>query len=628
MILAELSEKRDRIVVTFPYAPDTVAKVKKVQGRSFVPKDRGGPHWTVPLDMPSGRALREQFGDQLTLGPNLLAWGRERRKHEEGLVHLGTTDAIEASELAISTKMPELAEWFRPYQLADVAYLSRANAINANEQGLGKTTEIIGAIYEADLEAGPHLVAAPVTSIEVVWAAELERWQKIPVLAAEDPFMRAANIKKAHKLYEAGEPFWLVINPDMVRFSAIKEPDHDGKMREVAVEMKYPELFDIIWNTVTVDEFHKVGLNNMKTLTSRAFYALNAKRRYCMSGTPMGGKPIKLFGALKFIEPEAHTSKWRWAGTWLEVTDGYGTSKEIGGILKGKEDEFYKHHAQYMLRRLKSEVLPQLPPKQYVDVWCKMSPKQAKQYNTFAKEAEIRIDEQMLSATGILAEYARLKSFATAYCEIDGREVRCSACQGTGEDAWGRGCEKCGGEGITERLKLKPTFDSAKLPYLMDRLAEVGIDPADPEGEEVAVIGSQSVETCEMVHRYLNEKGVHAEIITGKTVKPGERRRLIEAFQAGQARVMVLSTKAGGVAITLDRANTVHILDETWVPDDQEQLEDRVHRASRIHQVTCYYYRTKDTIEEYIYGVTQEKAFTNADVLDLRRQGFRATKGA
>jgi hypothetical protein len=44
--------------------------------------------------------------------------------------------------------------------------------------------------------------------------------------------------------------------------------------------------------------------------------------------------------------------------------------------------------------------------------------------------------------------------------------------------------------------------------------------------------------------------------------------------------------------------------------------------------VTVYYYRTKDTIEEYIYGVTQEKAFTNADVLDLRRQGFRATKGA
>jgi SNF2 family DNA or RNA helicase len=114
--------------------------------------------------------------------------------------------------------------------------------------------------------------------------------------------------------------------------------------------------------------------------------------------------------------------------------------------------------------------------------------------------------------------------------------------------------------------------------------------------------------------------------LTGKTTKKGERTRLVRGFQNGDYRVLVVSTMAGGVSITLDRADTVHVLDETWVPDDQDQLIDRIHRASRIHQVTAYFYRTRNTLEEYINEVNQEKAFTNENVLDIRRNGFRAIK--
>ena len=63
-------------------------------------------------------------------------------------------------------------------------------------------------------------------------------------------------------------------------------------------------------------------------------------------------------------------------------------------------------------------------------------------------------------------------------------------------------------------------------------------------------------------------------------------------------RVIVMTTTAGGVAITLDMVENVHILDETWVPDDQEQLADRAVNTSRMHQVGVYVYRSKDTVEE------------------------------
>jgi len=633
MIEAELNEKRDRIIVRFSFSRSVLDRVKSIPGRKYVDPEHGGPYWTIPADMISARALRSKFDGEVRWGPNVLAWGREQRDREEHITELAHATDHPLDQLKIATKLPKLAEWMRGYQRADTAFLGQVSALNANEQGLGKTAELIAAVFEADLEEGPQLVMAPVTSIEVVWQYELERWQPFPVLAAEDPREREKNIKEAARLYAAGEPFWLVVNAGMVRYNAIKGWDeYKEKIVEVGVEPKYEEFFTIKWNTASIDEFHKVGLNNQKTLAARALYALDTKRRYGASGTPFGGVPKKLFGPLKFIAPKEHTSYWRWAETWLEVTEvdiGRGRkAKEVGGIQKGKEEAFYRHHSKYMVRHLKSEVLPQLPPKQYVDVWCTMSAKQKKQYETFAKEAEVRIDEYNLTATGILAEYARLKVLASAYCEVEGKMRRCKNCKGTGF-ARDVPCEACGGEGVSEALKLKPTFDCAQLPYLMERLSGAGIDPEDPSGEACAVVGSESLEIIDMVHRYLNEQGIKAEKITGNTVKPGERKRLVQAFQAGGAdapRVMCLSTLAGGVAITLDRADTVHVLTETWVPDDQEQLIDRIHRASRIHQVTAYFYRTKSTLHEYIWEVNQDKAFVNKDILDLRRQGFRAIR--
>lgn len=630
-VTARLNDKQDRIIVMFPWSPETLARVKSIPGRKFVSAERGGPYWTIPATMLAARNLREALEGEVTWDRALLAWGREMREKEQGLQELAHAVDFPLEGMALAAKLPALAEWLRPYQRADTAFLAVANAINANEQGLGKTAETIAAVFEAGLENGAHLVSAPVTSLEVVWKQELERWQGLPVLAAEDPAQRERLIKEAWRLHQAGEPFWLCINPGMIRYESVKEYDAwKGKNVEVSVTERYPELFAINWNTITIDEFHKAGLNNQKTLTSRALYAVakGSKRRWALSGTPMAGNPVKLFGALKFLEPQEYTSLWQWAEQWLVITDGFKGHKEIGGLQRGKEDEFYKNHSRHMVRHLKSEVLPQLPPKQYVDVWCNMTPKQAKQYKQFAKEAEVRIDEYNLTATGVLAEYARLKFFATAYCDVEGRIVNCKKCSGSGYQPGGMICETCGGEGSAEKLKLKPTYDSGKLPYLMERLSECGIDPKEPSGEAVAVVGSQSVEVCEMVHRYLNEQGIHAEILTGKTIKPGERTRLVKGFQAGEFRVLVVSTLAGGVAITLDRADTVHVLDETWVPDDQEQLVDRVHRASRIHQVTAYFYRSKDTVEQYIDEVNNEKAFTNLDVLDLRRNGFRALKEA
>ena len=594
---AELNDKGDRIHVHFRYDKATVAAVKAVPGARFVSANNGGPFWALPLSLTSARRLRENLGDNVQWGKAVLDWGREQRDKERNLRAISRLDDVPVEELLISEKLPELANWLRPYQRADIKFLATANALNLLEPRLGKTTETIGAIYECGIENGPHLVATPsTTSIEDVWQYEWERWTDMPVFkwSGEES---AKQRREALAAINGTERFVFVTTPNMVR-RGLPEP-----------------LDGITWKSFTIDEFHKTGLSEPKNKFPIAANKVKVEgRKFALSGTPMGGRPIKLWGGLHFLEPQAYTSKWRWADEWLEVTSQkimvkgiLREIKDIGGIQHGREEQFYNALAAHAIRRTREEMLPELPPKLPVDVWCRMTKKQSEQYRRFAADTEIRIDEHYLTATSILAEYTRLKQFAQSYCEVDDVTIK---------------------ENGEQLLKLRATTESGKLPSLMDRLAEVGIDPDEPAGDAQAIVTSEFKETADMLYDYLTERGIKCAKITGDVRKKGERAAIVRAFKkAGDhqgLRVVCMTTTAGGVAITLDNVESVHILGETWNPDDQTQVSDRAVNTSSLHQVTVFTYRMRDTIEEDIYRATREKEFTNATVLDLVRQGWRA----
>lgn len=373
---------------------------------------------------------------------------------------------------------------------------------------------------------------------------------------------------------------------------------------------------------VLIHNCHKNAVRNRNTSTAEGIYALKLRddgKRIALSGTPIGGKPINLWGILHYLNPQVFSSKWRWAEQWLEITDN-GFGKTIGSIKRCSdhhgsefrptacpgcddiEEAFYEALRPYMLRRTKPEVLSELPNKIFIDVWCDMSPKQSDQYVAFAKDAEVRIDEQVLSATSILAEYTRLKQFASAYHDLR--------------------------FGTEDSMKITPTSDSGKLVQLERLLEERGVfDPPDEQEGEPAqvVIFSQFSQLVDLVYDWLESKSVKVEKITGAVNKRGQRAEIQRSFQSGEVQVLVMTTTAGGVAITLDRADTVVFLDETWQPDDMEQASDRCHRASRIHQVTVYTLRTKNTIEEQIMNLCLDKDDVNKAILDRRRSGYRAT---
>ena len=662
---AELSEDGKTVMVKFGYHPTRVLKIKGgevdgkvykgVPSRRFVPADHKsgeGPGWRVNLDLATMRRLRDVFGDELSIGDKLRAWGHEQVGTERNLKSL--SDANDAKLKKVS---PQLAKWLRPYQRADVRFMAETSVLNANMPRTGKTPTTIAATIEADMMWGHHLVFAPLQALRSVWEtgildAYLRHQTKIKpdkrkwtlddyyaafeksgadcptILTGDTPAERKAAINEAADMFEEGYSFWLVLNPYMARAQTVwrfgrkvyrKFEDIPKAKKEVAhdheeAELLFPNLLNVEWDTVSVDEFHLCGLSNPNTATAKGMNLIRKEtepeRAHALSGTPMGGKPIKLWGALHFIDPEKFTSRWNWARMWLEVKENdYGHS--IEGLAEGMELDFYEHLKPYLVRRTKRDALPGLPPINRIPVWCDMTSQQRLQYDQMATEAEWAIEgmeeEGRLAATNILALYTRLKQFADAYCDV----------------------EKTGKEtvyGLPE-LKVRHTRDSGKLLQLIEKLEEcnvVGTSKEDDDELKCALVASQFVPMVAMLSEELEKRGVPvARMIAGKTK---QNKAIEQAFQRqdpGAPRVIVMNTLMG-TALTLDRAESVHILDETWNPDDQEQMESRAEPTTEElmaerSDLGVYYYRSRRSIDEYIQKVLQGKDLNNRTILDLRR---------
>ena len=611
---------------------EIVGKVKAIPGRRFVKKPN--PHWHVPLDMESCRSLRAAYGEDLVIGTELLSWARAAVKIETKLSNLTLSStatlerlphalpalyqAIHLGPLGKGMTPEQRAEGMRQpasYQAADVAFLASARApLNANQPGLGKTIETIASIWEAGLEEGDHLIIAPVSAVDGVWEEELALWQadsekSIGIFACTGN--RSQREKTlAEWAASTASVRWVIINPAMIGYrkdptrTASKTIETKGKAADKACrcdaarkshehyDTPYPAIADHAWKTVTFDECQS-GIRNHRTLTAKAVSALKVThKKMALSGTPMKGKGSDLWGTLNYLRPDVFTSFWRFAGEYFEIEDN-GFGKRVGNLKEGAEEKLFRVLAPYILRRTKAECLPWLPPKQYVDVWVTMGPQQEAAYRRMELEGEATLGDNFITTTSVLAEFTRLKQFATALCDVvDGKVV--------------------------------PTETSCKLEAMLDKMDEYGM--FDPDNTEQQVVFSQSREVVELAAQMLRDRGLSVDVISGAQNKRGQRKAIKEAFMRGDTRVLCIVTTAGGVALTLDAASVAHMLDEMWDPGDDEQAEDRLHRASRVHQVIIYNYRTKGTIDQYIMETAFNKASAHSFLLDVRRRILEASQ--
>lgn len=627
-----------RIYLRSPWAPDMPDRCKSLGGR-WTPKAKA---WTYPLDIEMCRKLRDEFKDELVVGDELTAWARQEVGREKQLNVVG---GIRDMDVMATIELPMIKElnpgmWEamtnRPYQPVASLYCAQAGqSLLADQPGVGKTIESLGALIEAGVR-GRVLVLAPLKSTLAVWEPEIHRWMetyKEPcTITRVSGLSGKAKVDDAVSYYMttlSNQPglHFIIANAEMVR---IKKDTHcpankcDGDedwCPEIEKHVNkstaaHPWLFEttgprggkrkMLWDAIIADETHKWLINTRGKAASQVGYGFTKLAtternfRIAMTGTPLKGKKHNLFGTLNWLRPDVYRSKWRWIEDYFDVEDGDYGGKQILGMSKAREEAFFRSLRSIMIRRTKSELRAAnpawMPPeKLYHDVWVEMEPKQAKQYKAMEKSSEVKLESGTLSANGALAEFTRLKQFASMSGDMDGDRFR-------------------------------PKLPSCKFDWLLEFLEERGIERKIGSARygdlsddvQKVVVASQFTQMIEVWSAELTRMGIRHCVITGKTKDPLKE---MERFQGNDNyRVCLINTVAGGVSITLDAADDIVLMDETWVPDDQEQVEDRVHRASNVtHQVDVWYVRTKETVEEAIAKVNETKGQSNHVVLDAER---------
>jgi SNF2 family DNA or RNA helicase len=567
--------------------------------------------WTMPLTVDACHDLRREFGDLLLISDSLVQWYRSASKQQAAQTTLAAQTDADLRTLPVAA--PALASTLRPDQRAGVAWIAtgyRNGGLVADMPGLGKTLETIGGVLESGIK-GPILVTCPRLSVKPVWFHELRRWTKDPVYMCRGTRRQREKAIQAF-MEDPAERKWLIVVAEMLRVKR-KPNDTDvkanAKKRGRVEDFDYPQLFrGIEWSWVIVDESHRLmgSLTVAKSnLAGEGLTLLPIRRdgqRRAMSGTPFGkgGRVQGMFGTLHWMWPDEYTSFWRWAETHFEIEEedvyiagGHGrkrTTKKVGPLRRGRQgEEFLRSLGPRILRRTKDEVLPNLPPKQYREVLCEMTGKQLRQYRQLDIEAEVVVDNGVVMANGVLAERTRAKQIANGVIDVedDGHVVF-----------------------LEESCKVD------QLEQMLDARGMTG----DEGGDLKIIVASRFNEFLEgSVLPMLRRNGVSYHLLTGSTPERQRDRIMTEFQSAGGPRVFVMNSMAGGLSITLDAADEVHILDELDNPEDNEQLEDRAHRASRNHKVTIIYYRSEGTIDTNIGEAVEGKRVEQHRVLDGRR---------
>ena len=578
--------------------------------------------WTYPLDLVSCRMLREEFGDDLVLSNEIKEWAQGALQAEQFRESLRSAQRAALGRVPSEAPVLYKALEDRPFQTVGAAFGAegRRSMLLADEPGLGKTLQALGALTEAG--ARRVLVFCRRSARRSVWEAEAYRWLGMlaDVYVAEgvkgersaliDQFNDDCAKDEAYYCEAAGRSMnaapmrILVCNVEMVRINRKVETEEEEET--VTLTAEYEALFDVTgWDAVIFDESHRalIGrsvLSEKVTQTRRGAMYLPLRdhgMRLALSGTPARGREINFWGTFNWLRPDLFTSYWNFVQRIYGIEPGPGIVIPDELTEEGKI-RFDDMAAVVMLRRTKAEVAKWMPPKVYagsplnpaeegspIGVWLDMSARQEQLYGEMLENGLAVLDDgTRLTANGVLAEITRLRQFSSA-----------------------------GGTMINSQYI--PGLPSNKTEWVLDFLEE----RAGTDGK--VIIASQFTKLLEMLDGEIRAQGLATYVLTGNT-PDDERAEMIRNFQNPRNRepwIFLVNSNAGGESITLDAADEMVFLDEARNPDVQKQMEDRIHRISRDHPCTYYYLRSRGTIEEAIARDAGIREGRITERLDLSR---------
>ncbi|WP_020569193.1 DEAD/DEAH box helicase [Neolewinella persica] len=318
------------------------------------------------------------------------------------------------------------------------------------------------------------------------------------------------------------------------------------------------ELQAIDWATIVLDEAQ--AIKNTATKRAKIVQNLSGDFKLATTGTPIENHLGELWSLFRFLNPGLLSGKSAFNEKFNRPIARDGDEdrrRQLKNLVK-----------PFILRRRKDEVLTELPPKTEIQLNVDLSEEEKALYEALRRQALKDIaaaDEQQKRFT-VLAQLTKLRQ---------------AACH--------------------PRL-VRPTskIGSAKLELVGETLLEI------LENGHKALIFSQFVKHLKIVENWVKGQGIAYQYLDGST--PGSKREeAVNAFQAGEGEVFLISLKAGGTGLNLTAADYVLHLDPWWNPAAEDQASDRAHRIGQQRPVTVYRFVSQGTIEEQIIALHAEK---------------------
>jgi superfamily II DNA or RNA helicase len=447
-----------------------------------------------------------------------------------------------------------LRETLREYQKQGVLWLERLHkfhfgGILADDMGLGKTLQIIAFLLsEKKKGAMPSLVVAP-TSLVYNWEAEVRKFA--PELTTL--LIQGGVAERDEKLAHIADVDLVVTSYALLR-------------RDIA---KYQT---IQFRACIIDEAQNI--KNPKTINSKSVKQVRAHTYFALTGTPIENSLTELWSIFDFLMPG-----------YLFSHPKFQEQFELP-IFRDKDQESVtrlKHLiTPFILRRMKKDVLKELPEKINSVLYNEMTNEQSRVYASYILTAKSEFQKLMAESPNLHQNRFEILSLLTRLRQI---------------------C--CHPSLFLEDYK----GDSGKLDQAMELIEDA------LSGQHRILIFSQFTSMLEKVKEKLDQLSLDYFYLDGKT-PVGERKSMIDDFQEGSRSLFLLSLKAGGTGLNLTGADMVVHLDPWWNPAVEDQATDRVYRIGQTNRVQVFKLITKDSIEEKIFALQEKK---NAFVSEMIR---------
>jgi len=437
----------------------------------------------------------------------------------------------------------------RSYQKAGFQWLKmlskyKLHGILADEMGLGKTVQALSVLSETPADR-VSLVICPKTLL-YNWAAEIEKFH--------------TNIP--YQIYEGSKP-------ERIRF--LQNPNVRLFIISYSLVLNdISELSKLNFHWIVLDEAQHI--KNVTAQRTSAIKKLKADYRLALSGTPIENDATELWSIMDFLMP------------------GY-----LGSVNKFKQEYVSEYPlpearaklnrlaAPFILRRIKKDVLFELPEKQEQVSWCKLNAVQEKLYLQILEAVKQSIfpaedkDASQVNFIHVLSALTKLRQVCNHPALVN--------------------------PDIRTDLEI-----SAKTEQLMEL-----VDEALESGHKILVF-SQFVEMLKLIRPYFDEHKIVYEYLDGTTK---DRQKHINRFNDDpKVKVFLISLKTGGTGLNLTSADTVILIDPWWNPMIENQAIDRTHRIGQTRKVQVFRLITKGTVEEKIIALQQNKLELFQNIID------------